>query len=467
MINRILVPRDARLAADATPESTRRRTTSLDARTVVAADLPAIQLDARTNIPAYMPIDVIPARMIIPRDMPVVGLDLTHTLPSYVPLEVLGEHVAVPKDAKLPQTEPVAHPLMRAYEMPDVLEPDVMTTGEVNLLTGPPRNLRDEAKWVLRGTSVLLHAVALVIILLIPALFPSHQPTQAENIAAMHSLGDLYIPPDMRSIVHPAPHAAPKGPPIHIDPKIIRQLAPSEATPPPGAFQPPPVPRDVPKDNVNVPPTAPVTEQPKPQPVKPPPAPQLEPLNHDPPPGGLILPKFSAGHAIQQSLADTSRSAGAGVPSVAAQGRMPGGKGGGYGSGGAGGQGGGQANAGLTMLTPSEGIDWNSYMARVVASVKRNWYAIMPESALMGDQGIVLLRFKIYQDGSVVSEDPVLERSSGKTPLDRAAMSSIRASSPFEPLPPEYQGREAHDARGVYAEFRFMYFYNLPISAAQ
>lgn len=50
--------------------------------------------------------------------------------------------------------------------------------------------------------------------------------------------------------------------------------------------------------------------------------------------------------------------------------------------------------------------------------------------------------------------DPNLERTSGKELLDVAAMSSIRTSSPFEPLPPAF--------KGDYIELRFMYFYNTP-----
>ena len=114
---------------------------------------------------------------------------------------------------------------------------------------------------------------------------------------------------------------------------------------------------------------------------------------------------------------------------------------------------------GLQMLTQTEGVDFDSYLRRVVASVKRNWYAIIPESANMGEQGKVYITFKIMRDGSVPESLPFLERTSGKDPLDRAAMSSIRTSSPFEPLPPAFSG--------PYIELRFIFLYNLPLSAAQ
>jgi TonB family protein len=451
MINRILVPSDAKLGAEGAAAAGTRRKTALDTRTVIAADLPAIQIDARTNIPSYMPLDVLSARMIIPRDMPVNALDVGHIIPSHVPLEVLGAHVAVPKDAVLPQIPAVRQRVQHAAEMPEVLDPDVLTTGEVNLMTGTPRNLRDEAKWVLRGASAVLHAAALLILLLIPSLFTSRAPTQAEILAASHSLGDLYMPPDLRSALRPTPHVDPGSNRIHIDPRTIRQLAPPEPTPQPKSEVPAPViVREQPKENVLTPP---LPTAPQPQPVKP--QPQLEAIKADqaPTPHGLILPNTSIGRTLSQAANDAAQpGAGGGVSSIVQQGRMPGGRGGG---GIGGGGGGGQAGAGLTRLTDTQGVDFSNYDARVYQSVKRNWYSIMPESALMGDQGIVMLRFRIFKDGTVVSEEPILERSSSKAPLDRAAMGSIRASSPFEPLPSGFDG--------PYVEYRFIYYYNLEI----
>ena len=99
------------------------------------------------------------------------------------------------------------------------------------------------------------------------------------------------------------------------------------------------------------------------------------------------------------------------------------------------------------------------YLARVVASVKRNWYSVMPESVYLGENGKVILRFRIMTNGSVPDAEPMLEGSSGKEPLDRAAFSSIRTSSPFEPLPSAFSG--------PFIELRFIFLYNLPVSAAQ
>jgi len=449
MINRILVPRNASLASQGATAPGQRRKTPLDTRTVVAADLPAIQIDARSNIPAYMPLDVLSARLIIPRDMPVNSLDLGNAIPSHVPLQVLGKHIAVPKDAVLPQSPAVRQPVQHPAEMPEVLEPDVITTGEVHFMTGTPRSLRDEAKWVLRGASAVLHAAALLILLLIPSLFTPRQPTQSEILAASHSLGDLYMPPDLRSALRPTPHVDPKSNQIRIDPKVIRQFTPPVQPKPQIAPEvtAPVISHEQPKETAITAP--PFPSAPLPQPVKP--QPQLEPVKTDqPPPHGLILPNTSIGHTLSQAASDAAQPGASAGSGLIKMGRMPGARGGGYGGGGGGG---GQAAGALTMLGDTHGVDFSSYNARLVASVYRNWTAIMPESALMGDQGIVQLRFRIFKDGTVVAEEPILERSSSKTPLDRAAMGSVRASSPFEPLPSAFSD--------PYMTYIFTYYYNL------
>ena len=97
-------------------------------------------------------------------------------------------------------------------------------------------------------------------------------------------------------------------------------------------------------------------------------------------------------------------------------------------------------------------------MVRVIAAVRRNWYAVMPESAMLGDRGRVALQFRIMKDGNVPAGEPVRLIGSGKEPLDRAAVSAIRSSNPFESLPQAFSG--------PYIELRFYFLYNLPIEAA-
>jgi len=107
------------------------------------------------------------------------------------------------------------------------------------------------------------------------------------------------------------------------------------------------------------------------------------------------------------------------------------------------------------MLTPTQGVDFNSYLQRVYVTVKRNWFAVMPTSVELGERGVVVLTFRITRDGTVPSAEPLIQQNSGKEPLDRAAFSSVRASSPFEPLPAQFNG--------PYIELRYTYLYNVPI----
>ena len=104
-------------------------------------------------------------------------------------------------------------------------------------------------------------------------------------------------------------------------------------------------------------------------------------------------------------------------------------------SGGGGHGGKGSHGAGIEMLTDTEGVDFNDYFRRIYYIVKGNWEAVMPPSVSLGEQGVVSLHVKIMRDGSVPDPEPVMLYGSGKEPLDRAAVSSIRASNPFPPLP--------------------------------
>ncbi len=159
----------------------------------------------------------------------------------------------------------------------------------------------------------------------------------------------------------------------------------------------------------------------------------------------MILPRTSPGKALEESLRGALQSrSGAGGEFG---GPIPPAPSGGGGTGYLGGN--------IQMLTPDEGVDFTNYLARVLASVKRNWYAVIPESARMGEKGRVVLQFHIMRDGTVPFPEPALRETSGKEPLDRAAVSSIRASNPFEPLPPAFSG--------PYIELRFIFLYNLPL----
>ena len=109
------------------------------------------------------------------------------------------------------------------------------------------------------------------------------------------------------------------------------------------------------------------------------------------------------------------------------------------------------------ILTPTEGVDFNDYMQRVLASVRRNWYAVMPESAQLGDRGRVVLEFSIRRDGSVPIRSATFARVRQRASRSRGGFRDSLLES-FDHLPPAFSGPEIR--------LRFIFLYNLPIEAA-
>jgi len=443
MIPRFLVPKNARPPVSPTDAPPRRLSSELDARTLVPSDLPQFVLDPHSSIPSYFKLEVLGNAVVVPRDMPTTPLDTVSKMPSYVPLTILDSRVAVPKDAHAAKLEPKQ--IVAIQDLPDVLDPDVLTTGEVNLMTKPVVDSKEAWNAVARFASIAFHFVVILLILLAPKIFPYHAPSDAE---IQRTITNLYLPSDMNRIEKAPSAPAPKTPVVKIDPRLLKRLAPPrEAQPAPAQPEPP---RENPATPAPAKP-APVAPMSMPHPAESPIRPQTPPPDTPP---SLVLPRFSPGKALQESMQEASKGGGSETATTRGSiGRIsPGG--GGYGNGG-----GGQGFAGnaVTILTPTEGVDFTNYINRVLAVVKQNWYSVMPESARLGDQGKVVLQFRIQRNGVVPEQEPVMMGSSGKEPLDRAAMSSIRASTPFEPLPSAFSG--------PYIELRFIFLYNMPLNS--
>jgi TonB family protein len=92
----------------------------------------------------------------------------------------------------------------------------------------------------------------------------------------------------------------------------------------------------------------------------------------------------------------------------------------------------------LQLLSDPMGADFRPYLLQILQTVRRNWFAVMPESAKLGRRGTVLLQFAIAKDGTVTKV--VVATSSSVDPLDRAAIASISMSNPFPPLPMDFRG---------------------------
>jgi outer membrane biosynthesis protein TonB len=451
MIPRILVPKNVQPASVSPTAPPRRLSSVLDVRKFVPSDLPQIELDTRTSIPSYFHLEVLGSTIVVPRDMPITPLDVTSKTPDYVPMAILGTRVAVPRDAHPAYLQPKAP--VAIQDLPDVLDPDVITTGEVNLMT---RHVEDQtAAWNSVSHLVSAGYIALVTLL---ALFGPGRNAVRQNITAAtddQNINYLFAPPDLKELMsRPAPPKPPSVPAVHVDPRILRQLTP------PRVVQPSPAPQE-PERALN---DTPSPQLAKPSPIAPPQeAKQDSPIRTpaplpDTPTPSITLPHFSPGKALEDSLHAALKDGG--TPSVQFGGPIspspvPGRGGpGGY-PGGGGGQGG--LGGSVEMLTPTQGVDFTPYLNRVIDSIRRNWYAVMPESVYLGDRGRVAMEFEIMQNGVVPESEPVMVAGSGKDPLDRAAFSSIRASTPFEPLPSAFSGPSI--------KLRITYLYNIPLNS--
>jgi len=437
MIPRILVPKGARPpSGDIT--TTRRRPSSLDERTLVPSTLPIVALDGHSTIPANLPLESIAARVVVPRDLNVEAVqrpDESNLPPQ--PSE-LDERITIPQGVAPPEVLPELLPVSE-----DLVEPDIIQTGEVSFLPPERAQKRSIGEMIVLSASLALNLLFILAI----AYVVSYHPRSREVDEIGRKQISVLLPPGALESLKPSAPPAPH-PSVKVDPREIRKAAPT-IEPPPAPPQP-----EVPKKEL------PSMPAPQPNVVAPQPAQgskgelpktptKLE--NPDmpvPQSGGLILPKTSS---PGDTIRDAARSGRVNSPVPMGGGSpYPGG-----GRGGGGGGGHGTAGAGVEMLTDTEGVDFNDYLRRVYITVKQNWFAVMPASVELGDQGVVSLQFKITRNGSVPDGDPQRVFGSGKEPLDRAAISSIRASNPFPQLPPQF--------KGPYIELRFTYYYNLPI----
>jgi hypothetical protein len=403
--------------------------------------LPIVPLDGRTNIPSSLPLESIAARTVVPRG--IKREDFVVEEPSNLPLQPtdMDERVTVPQGAAPPEIIAPSENILPA----EIVDPDIFLTGEVNLLTEARTEDRAKSDLARNISSVVFHILLILAIIVEPKVFPARPKTQDELDLARRQM-TILLPPGAFETAKPTPRRERPAETMKVDPRIIRKVAPPEPTPaPPPPKQPERVVKElpsapVPKPNVTPPDTTvptPKTDAPK-QPLK------LETPEEQPKPNSLLLPKNSPGRAIQDSMRDAAKM-NAPRP-IGGDGPIPT-------RGAPGGGGRGSVGAGIEMLTPTEGVDFNDYLARVYQSVKRNWFAVMPASVELGDKGVVSLQFRIMKNGGVPDGEPVKVFGSGKEPLDRAAISSIRTSNPFEPLPPAFSG--------PYIELRFTYYYNL------
>lgn len=286
------------------------------------------------------------------------------------------------------------------------------------------------------GTAAV-HAVLIVALILTPT-----EPTVQRPVRERH-ITPLVDPPlvltqkapnpnkpsltlRLDSAQAPAPKAKfslPPAAPPEPQPKIVAELPPKLELPPvanktPGIFN-------------NLPqPAAPAAEQPK-LALETPSAPK-------PAPPRLAVPDAGVQEAVK-NLAHTggsSNAVGDIVPDIfSSRSPAPG-----------------PPRAAVGLKSDPMGVDFKPYLQQVLQSVKRNWFAVMPESARLGQRGQVVLIFGVNKEGKITKI--VFSTESGAQPLDRAAVAALSASDPLPRLPPEY--------KGATVALQFTFQYNAP-----
>jgi TonB family protein len=299
--------------------------------------------------------------------------------------------------------------------------------------------------------SVLLHIAGVVLIVLLPSDFLSSPP---EPVRARPLITPLVEPlteftqptPTKGKITKEIDMAAlqpreriqmPKAAPSTTQPMAKRPATiPSPPQPAPAALPEPPkieaVVKEAPKielppTNSAVPPPPPTVEKPKLA---------LENVGGPPPPvppaqSKVAIPNTSVAEAIRQN-------AHGGGPNGGLMVGDPGAGSGGYGEGVNLPPSPGVQGSALELKSDPMGVDFRPYLTQILATIRRNWYAVMPESVKLGRHGKVGLLFAITKSGNVSKVTWAFQ--SGADALDKAAVAAISASNPFPPLPAEFKG---------------------------
>jgi TonB family protein len=109
---------------------------------------------------------------------------------------------------------------------------------------------------------------------------------------------------------------------------------------------------------------------------------------------------------------------------------------------------------GVTILSDTQGFDFKFYIQRLMAKVKAEWLAKMPDEARNGARGKVTVQFTVLPIGTVAEDKTQIVSGSGNSSLDQTAIDAVRRSSPFEPLPRQFHG--------PYLRLKVDFFYNMP-----
>src|SRR5580693_7596323 len=142
MIPRTLVPVNVRpVSPEEVKRPAHRLTTYMDDRTVVPSGVSELPpLDGRTSIPQHLPLGVLVDRTLVPRGMPANPMARPEQMPAPLPLEILDSRVVVPayvEPLSPDEIEELERPREMTGDLREIIEPDIFTTGDANLLIEP------------------------------------------------------------------------------------------------------------------------------------------------------------------------------------------------------------------------------------------------------------------------------------------------------------------------------------------
>lgn len=289
--------------------------------------------------------------------------------------------------------------------------------------------LEDERRWARLREGVLwaiLFHLALILALFLLPKYVFKMPPVVE--ANLHDKDFTYLDsPQWKPKTTPKPVIKP---PV-IDKQTMDELK-REAPPAPQETAPPPPQQQAP-------------EQPKPQPVAPvPPTPQSQsPVEAPRPSANPARPTFAMNssnpadqlkHDLENAMRNRGGAVGEQSPGGLAQ--HPG------------------AAGGVRILSDTQGVDFNSWLARWHYETERTWDPLIPDEVNppILKSGTVVIRFKVLPNGRLMDGSVMLEGRSGDVALDRAAWGALVGSN-YPPLPREFHG--------PYIELRAYFLYNM------
>lgn len=311
--------------------------------------------------------------------------------------------------------------------------------------------------WARLRTAVATSAGIHTVIIAVLVLLPSAPLQQRPQPVVVRRITPLYIPTEFTqkapntgkiqkelvaeavapqpAIKTPTPKAAPPKfvAPTQVMPLELPPVQPAPLPTPPQIADTQPAPPPQPTITIpSVDPPKPLLEQ-----VTSPSAPRPRPAS------GIVMPNTSVEAAVR-NLARSGLSSGQAVGDTGDDSAVGGGLNLPPSAG--------RPRSNLELRSDPMGVDFKPYLLQVLTAVRRNWFAVYPEAARLGQRGRVTLEFAISKQGGVAKV--VFSGESGARALDQAAVAAVSASNPLPPLPPEFRGER------VVLQMTFLY--NMP-----